>query len=44
VKIDPTAFKDITSDVEFASLLVEEESVVVLPGKQNYSNLKITVK
>jgi tyrosine aminotransferase len=32
VKIDPTAFTDITSDVEFASLLVEEESVVVLPG------------
>lgn len=32
VRIDPAIFKDIRSDVEFASLLVEEESVVVLPG------------
>lgn len=32
VKIDPEVFTDIKSDVEFAALLVEEESVVVLPG------------
>lgn len=32
VKIDPSVFTDIANDVEFASLLVEEESVVVLPG------------
>ncbi|KAG0556230.1 hypothetical protein KC19_11G036800 [Ceratodon purpureus] len=32
VRIDPAVFTDIRSDVEFASLLVEEESVVVLPG------------
>lgn len=33
VKIDPEVFTDIKSDVEFAALLVEEESVVVLPGE-----------
>jgi hypothetical protein len=35
VRIDPAVFTDIKSDVEFASLLVEEESVVVLPGKHS---------
>jgi hypothetical protein len=33
VRIDPSNFKDIDNDVEFASLLVDEESVVVLPGQ-----------
>ncbi len=32
VKINPGAFKGLSSDVEFASLLAEEESVLVLPG------------
>lgn len=32
VRIDPAVFTDVSSDVEFASLLVKEESVVVLPG------------
>jgi hypothetical protein len=32
VKINPGAFKGLSSDVEFASSLAEEESVLVLPG------------
>lgn len=33
IKIDPSAFKDIKDDVAFAYKLLEEESVVVLPGQ-----------
>lgn len=40
MQIDPRNFKDIDNDVEFASLLVDEESVIVLPGK--YSAIVVT--
>lgn len=33
LKIDPSAFSDIKDDIVFASKLMEEESIVVLPGQ-----------
>eukprot|EP00246_Nothoceros_aenigmaticus_P002133 TRINITY_DN1292_c0_g1_i1.p1 TRINITY_DN1292_c0_g1~~TRINITY_DN1292_c0_g1_i1.p1 ORF type:complete len:486 (-),score=62.28 TRINITY_DN1292_c0_g1_i1:93-1550(-) len=32
VKLDPSAFKDIADDVEFAEKIVKEENIVILPG------------
>lgn len=32
VKLDPSAFKDISNDIEFAEKIVKEENIVILPG------------